>query len=151
MGVTCNSNTVVTVVKLSPPVVQSHFVMQKYAFSMDGVKSTIIPRIVELSKTYSVLFNTTETIGDGLDDVNDINRRTTEFGDHLKNLFDFFDTSYAINLAEANNDSFQWKESHFSRDLSLFHELGDSITNVISYYKCYFILQGPIQLRPFQY
>ena len=100
---------------------------------MEGVKDTIIPRIIELSKTYSVLFNMNGISGSTGDNSDYIIQKTSEFGNHLEFLFDFYDTSYAINRAESNNQSFQWKDSHFSRDLSLFHELGDSITNVISY------------------
>ena len=96
-GVTVVSHTDVPVIELAPLKLKSQFVMQKYAFSMDGVKSTIIPRIIELTQSYSLLFNKVGAARDNEMSYNNINQKTTDFGNHLKFLFDFFDTSYAIN------------------------------------------------------
>lgn len=106
-----------------------------YVFELSGVRESIVPGIIVLAKTYANLFNDNSVMSVQLGTGSDIDALTSAFCNHLAFLYAFFDTSKAINPAETSNKDFQWSEEHFSRDLLLFHELGDSISNVIGDYK----------------
>lgn len=109
--------------------------VQKCKFELSGVRESIVQGILELAKRYATLFNDNSLMAVQLGTGADLDALSSSFCDHIKFLYAFYDTSYAINRAESNNADFEWSEEHFSRDSNLFHKLGDSIPNVIEYYK----------------